>query len=69
MSEIILDALIRASGLQKKAIAEDLGLTPPAFSNKVHGLRRFTELEVARLGEVLGVNPRIIRRSLPGRRY
>ena len=69
MRELSLVSLIKASGFKMEFLAEELGLTRRTFSNKVHGWSRFTDEEIEALSRLLDMNPRVIRRALPERRY
>ncbi len=51
-----LDAIIRASGMNKKQVAKAAGMTPEALSRHIHGHVNMTLENAERYAEILGVS-------------
>lgn len=51
----LLQARIRASGLKKRFIAEQLGITRQALDKKIKGTRQFTQREIPIMCKLLGI--------------
>lgn len=49
--------LLRERSLSQGALADALGITAPAVSQKLAGLRSITDSEIAAIAEFLGVDP------------
>ena len=60
-----LDTIIKASGLKKNYLAEELGISKQAFNNKVKGIRQFKKAELRQLAETMEMPLRFIERTLP----
>lgn len=52
----LLRDTITQSGLKKKFLAEQLGITTQGFRLKISGVNEFTETEMQKLSELLHLN-------------
>lgn len=51
----LLQSRIRESGLKKRFIAEQLGISRQALDKKVNGYRQFTQHEIPIICKLLGI--------------
>jgi Zn-dependent peptidase ImmA (M78 family)/transcriptional regulator with XRE-family HTH domain len=57
IGERALQSLEQVSlGLRQRDVAEQIGMTPDAFSRALHGKRQFASVELARLAELIGAD-------------
>lgn len=60
-----LDRIIKAKGIKKKALADQLGITKQAFYNKMSGRSTFNVNEAIVLIKLLGIDGNIENIFLP----
>lgn len=58
------EIITRDCGLKMSWVAKEIGISANYFGSKVAGVYPFSEREINRLSEVIGVNPRVLKTEI-----